>query len=48
MMYCILIQLVLLFQPNIMTTDEYKRGERGEQQGDSPKTEFQVNNTFER
>jgi hypothetical protein len=36
------VHMYILFQPNIMVSDEYKRGERTEQLGDSPKTEFQV------
>jgi hypothetical protein len=36
------VHVYILFQPNIMASDEYKRGERTEQLGDSPKTEFQV------
>jgi hypothetical protein len=36
------VHMHILFQPNLMASDEYKRGERTEQLGDSPKTEFQV------
>jgi hypothetical protein len=36
----------ILFQPIIIASDEYKQGERTEQLGDSPKTEFQVRATF--
>lgn len=37
-----MVQMHILFQPAIIASDEYKRGERTEQLGDSPKTEFQV------
>ncbi|XP_023721225.1 coronin-2B isoform X2 [Cryptotermes secundus] len=38
----------LFAQPNIMASDEYKRGERTEQLGDSPKTEFQLQRAYSR
>lgn len=41
-----MVHVHLIFQPNIKTSDEYKRGERTEQLDDSPKTEFQVRGTF--
>ncbi|PSN49299.1 Coronin-2A [Blattella germanica] len=42
-------QIQQLFgQPNIMAVDEYKRGERTEQLGDSPKTEFQLQRAYSR
>lgn len=41
-----MLHVHLIFQPNIKTSDEYKRGERTEQLDDSPKTEFQVRGTF--
>jgi hypothetical protein len=40
------VHVHVLFQPNIMASDEYKRGERTEQLSDSPKTEFQVRPHF--
>ena len=42
-----MVHVHLIFQPNIKTSDEYKRGERTEQLDDSPKTEFQVRGTFQ-
>jgi hypothetical protein len=41
------VHVHVLFQPNIIASDEYKQGERTEQLGDSPKTEFQVRPHFE-
>jgi hypothetical protein len=41
-----IVYMHFIFQPNIKTSDEYKRGERTEQLDDSPKTEFQVRGTF--
>jgi len=41
-----MVHVHLIFQPNIKTSDKYKRGERTEQLDDSPKTEFQVRGTF--
>jgi len=38
----------LFAQPNIKTSDEYKRGERTEQLDDSPKTEFQLQRAYSR
>jgi hypothetical protein len=43
----LVVHVHVLFQPNIMASDEYKQGERTEQLGDSPKTEFQVRPHFE-